>query len=83
MTALPAARAYADIARGLGTGLILESATWRASADWGARLGYTPEALAEVNRDSISLLEQIREEFESGPTRIVISGRVSTPISAR
>jgi len=69
-------RAYAEIAQRLGTGLILESATWRASADWGARLGYTPEALAEANRVSISLLEQIREEFENGPTRIVISGCV-------
>jgi len=69
-------RAYADIARRLGTGLILESATWRASADWGARLGYTSEELAEANRTSIRLLEQIREEYESGPAHIVISGCV-------
>jgi len=69
-------RAYADIARRFGTGLILESATWRASADWGARLGYTSEELAEANRTSIRLLEQIREEYESGPAHIVISGCV-------
>jgi S-methylmethionine-dependent homocysteine/selenocysteine methylase len=67
-------RAYGDIARRFGTGLILESATWRASADWGARLGYTSAALAEANRASIQLLEQIREEYETEATRVVISG---------
>ncbi|HZM97636.1 MAG TPA: homocysteine S-methyltransferase family protein [Vicinamibacterales bacterium] len=69
-------RSYADIARRFGTGLILESATWRGSADWGARLGYTPEALADANRESILLLEQIRQEYENGPTHVVISGCV-------
>ena len=67
-------RSYAEIARRFGTGLILESATWRASADWGARLGYTPEALADANRAAIQLLEQIRQEYEQGPTHMVISG---------
>ena len=33
---------YAAIARRAGAGLMLESATWRASSDWGDRLGYTP-----------------------------------------
>ena len=32
---------YVDIARRAGTALQLETPTWRASADWGARLGYT------------------------------------------
>ena len=34
-------RSYADIAVRLGTGLILESATWRASADWVPGSGLT------------------------------------------
>ena len=67
-------RPYGDIARRYGTGLILESATWRASSDWGARLGYTQPELAEANRASIQLLEQIREEYESETTPVVISG---------
>src|SRR5688572_17422029 len=69
-------RAYAEIARRFGTGLILESATWRASADWGRRLGYTPETLAEANRASIRMLDEIRDEYEGGPTKVVISGCV-------
>jgi S-methylmethionine-dependent homocysteine/selenocysteine methylase len=69
-------RSYAEIARRFGTGLILESATWRASADWGSRLGYTPAELAEANRASIKLLEQVRDEYDDGPTHVVISGCV-------
>jgi len=37
---------YAEIARRFKAGLILESVTWRASVDWGKRLGYSREALA-------------------------------------
>lgn len=69
-------RTYAGIAMRFGIGLILESATWRASADWGTRLGYGPSALAEANRRAIGLLEEIRGEFESDRAQIVISGCV-------
>lgn len=67
-------RSYAQIAKDFGSGLILESATWRASADWGTRLGYTPEALADANRKAIHLLQEIRDEYETDQTPIVISG---------
>jgi homocysteine S-methyltransferase len=67
-------RSYADIARRYGTGLILESATWRASADWGKRLGYSREALAEANRRAVDLLEEIRDEYPD--QEIVVSGAI-------
>jgi homocysteine S-methyltransferase len=69
-------RTYAEIAQRFGTGLILESATWRASADWGTRLGYTSAALAEANRQAIHLLENVRNAYETEQTRVVISGCV-------
>ena len=69
-------RSYASIAKELRTGLILESATWRASGDWGARLGYSRQELADVNRRAIQLLEEIRAEFESPEMHVVISGCV-------
>jgi homocysteine S-methyltransferase len=67
-------RSYADIARRFGSGLVLESATWRASSDWGVRLGYTTETLGSVTRSSIEMLEQIRAEYETEATPVVISG---------
>ena len=67
-------RTYAEIAKKFGTGLILESATWRANADWGSRIGYSAETLANANRKAIHLLEKIREEFETQQMPMVISG---------
>ena len=69
-------RAYGAVARRFGVGLILESATWRASRDWAARLGHTPAALAELNRAAIRQLEELRAELEPAGTRTVISGCV-------
>jgi len=67
-------RAYGNLAKKYDTGLILESATWRASSEWGAKLGYTAADLGEVNKESIRLLEEIRDEYESLRNPVVISG---------
>lgn len=69
-------RLYGEIARRHGAGLILESATWRASADWGARLAFTPDTLRQANREAIRLLEGVRDEFEVAATQVVISACV-------
>ena len=67
---------YAELARAEGLGLVLETPTWRANPDWAAKLGYDAPALAEANRRSVDLLLGIRRSFESGRTRIVISGNL-------
>jgi S-methylmethionine-dependent homocysteine/selenocysteine methylase len=56
--------------------LILESPTWRANRDWGQKLGYSGNALAEANRKAIVLLAEVRNSFETEATRIVISGNI-------
>jgi homocysteine S-methyltransferase len=66
--------AYARIAKRFGAGLVLESATWRASEDWGLRLGYSPRDMESVNRRAIGLLDGLREAFPRLNT--VISGCV-------
>jgi S-methylmethionine-dependent homocysteine/selenocysteine methylase len=66
--------AYVRIAWQFGAGMILESATWRASAAWGRRLGYTGSQLADANREAIRLLEEIRREHRE--LSMVISGCV-------
>src|SRR5687767_5515690 len=67
-------RIYAGLAERFGAGLILESATWRASSDWGSKLGYSAKEMADANRRAISLLEEIRSEFKGDRTKVVISG---------
>jgi S-methylmethionine-dependent homocysteine/selenocysteine methylase len=65
---------YLDIATRNAVGFVLESPTWRASTDWGAKIGYSSEALEEVNNAAIELLREIRADRETGATPIVISG---------
>jgi homocysteine S-methyltransferase len=67
---------HAELAVKSGAGLVLESPTWRASPDWGRQIGWSLEALAEANRDSILLLEQVRAEWERPGAAMPISGCV-------
>ena len=67
-------RTYAGLAERFGTGLILESATWRASMDWCTKLGYSAKEMADANRRATSLLEEIRSEFKGNSKNVVISG---------
>jgi S-methylmethionine-dependent homocysteine/selenocysteine methylase len=67
---------YLAIAAEGGHGFVLESPTWRASADWGARLGYSAEELAAANRDAIGLMAELRDAFAGRVRPIVVSGCV-------
>ena len=67
-------RMYASIATNHKAGFILESPTWRANRDWGAKLGYDNKSLANVNRMAIELLVGIRQEYENKQSPMVISG---------
>lgn len=67
-------RTYACLAQKYAVGFILESPTWRANPDWGAKLGYADRALADANRQAIELMTAIRGEFENETTEVVISG---------
>ncbi len=67
-------RTYAAIAAKYRVGFILESATWRASSDWGAKIGYSADDLKVKNQQAIELLNEIRAEYEDANTKFVISG---------
>jgi S-methylmethionine-dependent homocysteine/selenocysteine methylase len=44
---------YLDLALRTGAGFVLDTPTWRANRDWGTRLGYGAEPLADLNRRSV------------------------------
>ena len=69
-------RRYLDIAARTGSGFILESATWRASRDWGAKIGYDEPALAEANRIAVKVMKELRAEYAASDIPIVVSGNV-------
>ncbi|WP_428407892.1 homocysteine S-methyltransferase family protein [Hyphococcus sp.] len=66
---------HALLAKRRGFGFIFESATWRASPDWGVKLGLDKNALVAANRDAIALVEEVRDEAAL-ETPFVISGNV-------
>jgi homocysteine S-methyltransferase len=67
---------YLAIAREHGVGIVLDTPTWRANRDWGARLGYSADALADVVRDAVALVEELRSAHENAAIPIVINGCV-------
>ena len=67
---------YLAIATDAGRGIVLESATWRASQDWGVRLGYSAAALAAANRAAVDLLLELRESHQTPQVPVVVSGCV-------
>lgn len=62
------------VAAGAGTGIVLETPTWRASADWGARLGYDAAALDRVNGDAVAFLRAVAEDHPD--VEVVVSGNL-------
>ena len=69
-------RPYLELAAATpGAGYVLETPTWRASADWGASLGCDAGRLAAVNRSAALWLHGLRREWQAriaGP--IVLAG---------
>jgi homocysteine S-methyltransferase len=41
---------FLEVAAEHRSGFVLDTATWRASPDWGERLGYSPDGLRQANQ---------------------------------
>ena len=57
-------------------GFIADTPTWRASRDWGAKLGYDDAALAEANRAAVEMMFAVRDQWERPGTPVVVSGNI-------
>lgn len=65
---------FIDLARKTRSGVVLETATWRASPDWVEKIGYSAEEGRALNEKSVKMIEQLRASYETDATPIVISG---------
>lgn len=65
---------FLTIAGERGTGVVLETPTWRASPRWASELGYDSEQLRTLNREAVALMQELRAAHEDGADRMVISG---------
>lgn len=65
---------YVALARARGLGVILDTVTWRANADWGARLGWDAAALDRINREAVAFAGAIRAEHGLDRSDSVLNG---------
>jgi S-methylmethionine-dependent homocysteine/selenocysteine methylase len=67
---------YLDIAERRNVGIVIDTPTWRANHDWAARLGYSSEQLADLNRRSVAF---VRELVASRPRLVAVVNGVIGP----
>ncbi|MGO4328544.1 homocysteine S-methyltransferase family protein [Cupriavidus sp. 2TAF22] len=67
---------YLRTAAERGLGFILDTPTWRANPDWGKRLGFSPQAIADANRRSAAWAAGLGQAHATATTHIVINGVV-------
>jgi S-methylmethionine-dependent homocysteine/selenocysteine methylase len=66
---------YLELAGASGAGIVLDTPTWRASPDWGARLGYDAQALDRVNRDGVAFVRELTADPAlEGAGPVVVNG---------
>ncbi len=65
---------YLEIALKNGLDFILETATWRANADWGQQLGYSLKQLSDINKASVYFLRNLMQQRQYRPINYLISG---------
>ena len=67
---------HAEIAVSRGLGFVADTPTWRASRDWGAKLGYDAAALEAVNRGAVAMMFAVRDRWERPGCPVVVSGNI-------
>ena len=65
-----------DVAAEHQFSVMLTGLDYRASPDWGAKLGYSPEGLAEITIRSIDFLREVASDYRNQIPRILIGGVV-------
>jgi S-methylmethionine-dependent homocysteine/selenocysteine methylase len=66
---------YADLAAAHAVGFTLDTPTWRASHNWGEKLGRTDAEVADLNRAAVELALELRED-RAGGAPIAVCGTI-------
>lgn len=67
-------RSQLDVAAEFSMSMLLTGIDYRASPDWGAKLGYSPQGLAQANIQSIEFLRELAGEYDGQIPRTLIGG---------
>ncbi len=63
-----------DVAAEFGLSFLLTGLDYRASPDWGAKLGYSPTGPADANLAAIEFLRDVAKGYRSQIPRLLIGG---------
>jgi len=69
-------RRYLDVAAEHGFAALMAGLDYRASPDWGHKLGYSPEALEEIQHRCIDFLREVSAPYRDQLPQIAICGCV-------
>lgn len=69
-------RRYLDVAARYGFGALMAGFDYRASPDWGAKLGYSEEGLREMQHKCIDFLKDVSAPYSGQIPGIAIAGCV-------
>jgi homocysteine S-methyltransferase len=69
-------REHLETAAAHGFGCVLETPTWRASAGWADAVGWTPDDVAQANRDAVELVVSVRDDVADQAGPCLVSGCV-------
>jgi len=67
-------RPYIRTAVERDVGFILDTPTWRANPDWGAKLNVSPQDLASMNEEAVRWASGLRDRLSDDKERILING---------
>jgi S-methylmethionine-dependent homocysteine/selenocysteine methylase len=67
---------FADLASAAGTGLVLDTATWRANMGWAAAMGMDADAIRQANLQAVAFARDCRDRHETDALPILINGVV-------
>jgi len=66
---------YLAVAREFSAAMVVDTATWRASRDWGEQLGYDEASLREVNAEAVGLATELAGALDTATVNGVIGPR--------
>lgn len=66
---------FLQMAQRESCGFVLETPTWRASPEWGEKLGYDLDQIALINRCAVSFIAELREQYGRNGT-VLLSGNM-------
>lgn len=69
-------KTYLTYANEQNVGFVLESPTWRANPDWGAKLGLKSCDLSRINHEAVRFMKELRAVYETSFCPMPISGNV-------